>query len=307
MQETQPRDTLIAEFIEKHKLPESFRSTALEWFIPLASTIIAHHVGANKPLILGLNGCQGSGKSTLSDFLKDYLSQMHELEVIALSLDDFYYSQEKRNQLAEQVHPLLKTRGVPGTHDTEMLNHVLESLKNNALPIKIPRFNKATDNPIPSNEWKTQIKSVDIVIMEGWCWGVTAQNENALITPINDLEAQEDPSGKWRGFVNTSLSTQYQRLYEYMDFWIMLRAPSFNSVLGWRQEQERKLIASLQGQVSAAKGTMSPAEIERFIAHYQRLTEHGLQTLPARCDSVLQLDENRIISNNSLTNKQPLK
>lgn len=306
MQQLEPRDLLITEFIEKHKLPESFNETALEWYIPLASVIFTHFYGAQKPFFLGLNGCQGSGKSTLSDFLKDYFVDICGLNVISLSIDDFYYSQKQREVLATQVHPLLKTRGVPGTHDCDMLKHVISSLKNNQFPISIPRFNKATDNPYPADQWQILENPIDIVIVEGWCWGVTAQSEQQLKEPVNDLEATEDEFGEWRRFVNTRVTQDYEPLYDYINYWVMLKAPSFKNVLAWRQEQERKLGDALKANPTSSsfKGLMQPNEIERFISHYQRLTEHGLMTLPPSCDCVMSLDKNRTISSNSISNEQ---
>jgi len=303
VQQIQPIDLLIAEFIEKNKLPDSFKQTALEWYIPLANTILTHSNGATKPFFIGLNGCQGSGKSTLSDFLKSYLTQIQKSSVVTLSIDDFYYSQAQREALATKIHPLLKTRGVPGTHDTKMLKQVINSLQGNQFPISIPRFNKATDNPFPVGQRQIVEKPIDVVIVEGWCWGVTAQATEELNEAVNELEETEDNSGQWRRYVNTHLETDYEPLYDYMNFWVMLKAPSFENVLSWRQEQERKLIDALKTISPRLKGPMQPHEIARFIAHYQRLTEQGLRTLPRRCDWVLNLDENRAISSYSISNE----
>ena len=79
-----------------------------------------------------------------------------------MSLDDFYYSSEKRKGLAQEIHPLLATRGVPGTHDVVELNHVLTLLKKKKTGFSIQKFNKATDNPYPEDQWPTIEKSTDI-------------------------------------------------------------------------------------------------------------------------------------------------
>jgi D-glycerate 3-kinase len=284
---------LISEFIRAQKLPESFLTTVQHHFIPLANEINLHHNSANKPYFVGVNGCQGSGKSTLSEFLKVYIEGTFGKSVEVMSLDDFYFDQTKRTTLANEVHPLLITRGVPGTPDTQLAKEALQNLKQNIFPVNIPRFNKATDNPKPKDQWTVLTEQVDIVIFEGWCWGVQAQPEVDLINPVNELEREKDPKGVWRMFVNQALTKNYHELYSFMDKWVMFKAPSFGDVYAWRLEQEQKLLASL-GE-NDKSGVMSPAQIMNFIQHYQRLTEHCLQSLPPLCDHVFELNKQRQI------------
>lgn len=293
-----PMTPLLADFIEKNQLQKGFADIAQEWFIPLADALSAHHKSAKRPFFVGVNGCQGSGKSTLTHFLCEYLREERQHQVINLSLDDFYLSRAARATLAEQVHPLLKTRGVPGTHDTTMIRTVLDQLATNSGDVRLCRFDKSTDDPVPPDAVPAIAAPFDIIIFEGWCWGVEAQALSALTNPVNSLERDEDPDMVWRTFVNQQLSEYYQPLYERMDFWVMLQAPGFDVVYQWRREQEHKLIASLAEQQNdkATTGVMTDQEIARFIAHYQRLTEHGLATLPDKCDRVFQLDQHRVIT-----------
>lgn len=288
------KQQLIQEFINTHKLDNSFKSTALNWFTPVAELLYDHQVRANRPLIIGVNGSQGSGKSTLTAFIKEYLTQLHKLNVAVISLDDFYYSQSIRQELADQVHPLLKTRGVPGTHDTKQLAQVLSSLKKGQ-SIRLPRFNKATDNPEPFSNWPKADENVDVAILEGWCLGCTAQPKDQLIAPINALEENEDQNGVWRAYANTKLKQDYQPLYELFDFWLMLKAPAFSAVSDWRKQQESKLKASFEPNQDT-NGIMTAPEIERFIQHFQRLTELGLRRLPRNMDLTLALDHSRTIT-----------
>ncbi|MDO6693688.1 kinase [Aliiglaciecola sp. 3_MG-2023] len=299
MKVTPESKRLLEAFIEKHQLDTNFGEVALTWFIPLAEKLKAHHDSAKRPIFIGINGCQGSGKSTLTELLLTYLIEIKQLNVINLSLDDFYYSKTHRQQLAANVHPLLATRGVPGTHDTNLLKQVLLGLKDQQTGFAIPRFNKATDDPFPKQEWPIIEKPVDIVLMEGWCWGVTAQTDEQLSVPINTLESEEDKGNAWRTYVNQQLQTEYQNLYQLMDFWIMLKAPSFECVFDWRLQQEQKLIQKLAtaSDSEANSGIMSANEIKRFIQHYQRLTEQSLATLADSCDVVFDLDKQRKIIN----------
>ncbi|GLS90716.1 kinase [Psychromonas marina] len=285
---------MFKSFINKHQLTEDFIYVAKANFVPLAEKIMGQRQSQSKgPFFVGINGCQGSGKSTLSEFLHDYIRHNSQLNVIVLSLDDFYFSQQTRLELAANIHPLLKTRGVPGTHDTKHIQQVFSQLKQADSNIVLPRFNKATGNPYPSDEWPEAIQPVDIVIFEGWCWGVQAQSEEQLVEPVNSLEKQFDTDANWRTYVNHKLLNDYQPLYAQIDFWVLLKAPSFNSVYQWRLEQEQKLLLSAQGDNRS--GIMSEQQVLQFIQYYQRLTEHCLATLPASCDVVFHLNNDRKI------------
>ncbi|MBW8880776.1 MAG: hypothetical protein JF615_04925 [Asticcacaulis sp.] len=78
-------------------------------------------------LTVGLCGAQGSGKSTLVEQLKSRL-EADGVTVAMLSLDDLYLSRLTRADLAERIHPLFQTRGVPGTHDVEIGKLILNDL-----------------------------------------------------------------------------------------------------------------------------------------------------------------------------------
>ena len=292
---TRVEDLLIQQFRQEHALAEHFQPIALKWFIPLADKLVSHQTGAKKTFFVGINGCQGSGKTTLVQFLKTYFQQKHGLAVASLSLDDFYLDQHQRQKLSTQIHPLLKTRGVPGTHDTQLLADTLTLLASEEVKrVPLPVFDKGRDNPLPPESWPNVETPLAIVLMEGWCWGTEAQSPDELETPVNDLEKIEDPDGQWRQFVNQQLASCYATLYRKMDYWIMLKAPSFDCVQGWRQEQEQKLIRRRQSQQQSA--TMDEQKIGHFIKHFQRLTQHSLSRLPASCDRVLHLDTNRNIT-----------
>jgi len=252
-------------------------------------------------LLVGINGSQGSGKSTLASLLALLLRQFHGLGVIQLSIDDFYLTRESRRSLAERVHPLLATRGVPGTHDLPLMRETLQRLLNGNGEVPIPRFDKAIDDRCPADQWEFVSAPLDLVIIEGWCFGTPAQSEEALLKPVNDLEAREDPDAVWRRYVNRQIVEHYQSIYQMVDLWIMLQAPSFDCVYQWRLEQEQKLADKLKLTDDSApmqNQVMSAQQIARFIQHYQRLTEHTLQHLPASVHYLFRLDrERRIIAN----------
>lgn len=284
---------MLTTFIEQHHLPDMFEQTINRYYQPIAEKLLQEYQNANKPLFVGINGCQGSGKSTFAAYLATYLSEKSSLNVVVMSLDDFYLSSGQRQQLAESIHPLLATRGVPGTHDSEVIVYIFRKLTSKASDFLIPRFNKAIDEPYEKSLWQQISKPVDIVLFEGWCWGVKAQSDSQMKTPINTLEETQDPDGVWRHYVNQQLKDYYQPLYQYINYWLVLQAPSFDCVYQWRLEQEEKL--AKKTKLSATNKVMTPEQVLEFIQYFQRLTEHGIATLGESANGVLSLDAKRNI------------
>lgn len=292
------RDPAIQNFLAEHRLPQRFLQLVDGWYGVLAETLAQHHAVAKRPLLVGINGSQGSGKSTLASLLALLLTRVHRLRVINISIDDFYLTRESRRLLADSVHQLLATRGVPGTHDVHLMREVLWRLSQDDGEVLVPRFNKAADDRYPVDRWDRVSAPLDLVLVEGWCFGIPAQPEEALGEPVNELEAREDPSGIWRHYVNRQIREGYEEVYGMMDIWIMLQAPSFDCVYQWRLEQEQKLSDGLRHDCHATQASdqlMSAEQIERFIQHFQRLTEYGLRKLPSSVNYLYRLDSDRQI------------
>ncbi|WP_317932617.1 kinase [Halioxenophilus sp. WMMB6] len=290
-------EDVLNRFLAEQKLPAAYGTIALTWFWPVLEKIVNFQAAERRPIVVGINGCQGSGKSTLAALAVDIFTNIHNKTAVAISIDDFYLTIAERESLAQTVHPLLLTRGVPGTHDMALANNTLAELMAGKSPVKIPRFNKAIDDRAAPEEWVAHDAPVDIIILEGWCMGSVAQTEGELETPVNELEEFEDRSGIWRKYVNEQLATSYKSFFDLVDMWIMLKAPSFDCVYRWRLEQEEKLKLSLQGLKSgrADYRVMSPQQIKRFIQYYQRVTEHTLQALPGKVEFLYEMDGDRNI------------
>jgi D-glycerate 3-kinase len=284
-------DNELTGFLSQQQLPDSYRQLIKDWFAPLAEAIKMHHKGAKQPLIVGINGAQGSGKSTLAACLQFLLEQQYQLHAVSLSLDDFYYTRAERQQLAKAVHPLLATRGVPGTHDVALTIKTLNDLQQDHLPVWLPRFDKASDDRFPAEFAECVTEPVDVILLEGWCLGSEAEAETTLSKPVNDLETKEDPEGRWRRYVNKQLALSYPSLFDLIDLWVMLKAPSFNCVFDWRMEQENKLRQSSRQQGHI----MDEQQLARFIQFYQRITEQTLKHLPAKVHYLFELDSDRQI------------
>ena len=279
-------------FLQRNRLPDSYLDTANQWFSPLAREIEQLAASTQSTVIIGINGTQGSGKSTLADYLCTML-EGRRLKTVSLSLDDFYMTRPERQALANGVHPLFKTRGVPGTHDIALALNTINSLADSATETLVPRFDKSTDDRFPESLWDLVNGAVDVIIFEGWCVGCKPQPEEDLLSVVNQLEREQDPDGVWRSYFNRALAANYQTLFNRLDKLIMLRAPSFDTVFNWRLEQEQKLIARLGETGGDRSGIMSKEQIAEFIAHYQRITEYSLEEMPSRTDHLFQLDSQR--------------
>ncbi|MDH3276208.1 MAG: hypothetical protein OEM99_16890 [Gammaproteobacteria bacterium] len=286
-------DQQVSDFLSRHRLPPEFRRVAEQHYLPLAKRLLQIRDG-ERQLLLGVNGAQGTGKSTLADFLRLATESMFGWNVAVLSIDDFYYTLAERKALADEVHPLLKTRGVPGTHDTDMLARYLERLQKLAESerIALPRFDKAIDNRADEARWPVVEGPIDLVILEGWCVGTQAQSDAELQQPVNAREREEDPDGVWRRYVNNQLKANYEPIFSKLDALIFIGAPNFDAILRWRLEQEEKLAAA---SPSGSSGLMNEQQMIRFIQFYERLTRANLATLPDRADFVFRLDDSHAI------------
>jgi len=281
-------DQLLQQFIEEEALPESYSEDAQRWFLPLLPQLKRARSDKAGPLLLGINGAQGTGKSTLAALLTKLLAS-EGFVVANLSIDDFYLSKAAREELAQSAHPLFTSRGVPGTHDTELLGNKIQELRTAGEQqcVAIPRFDKASDDCCPEADWPTLRGPVDFIILEGWFIGLRPQDEAELVPAVNTLEENEDSQGSWRRQVNAALAADYQEVFSKLDSLLMLRAPSFDQVYEWRKVQEDKLGAR---SAPGASGIMDNDSLVRFIQHFERLTRHCLSTLPEQADRVFVLD-----------------
>lgn len=285
---------LIKDFIQQERLPSTYLLDATQCFLPLLHDMETEIQSTqHRPFLIGINGAQGTGKSTLAKLLSCLLTGNGH-RVVNLSLDDFYYSKAKRQELADEIHPLLSSRGVPGTHDVDLALQLLAQLAG-AGPeqqVTLPGFDKSVDDCLAVDDCEKVRGPIDILILEGWFIGAKPQTEDELTTPINDLETTEDSDGRWRAYVNQQLAGAYQSLFAKLNRLIVLQAPGFEAVLEWRSLQEEKL---RERAAADASGLMDAEAIERFIQHFERLTRHCLRTLPASADRVFRLDaEHRI-------------
>ncbi len=240
----------------------------------------------NRPAVLAISGLQGSGKSTLAAQVAA-LARARGLQAATLSIDDVYLTAAQRRHLAAAVHPLLATRGPPGTHDIPLALSVFDAV-HAGRPLRLPRFDKLADDRLPESGWTSIGAPLDLLVFEGWFLGTTAQPPGDVIEPINELERVDDPDGRWRRRCNEALARDYPALWAQWDRLWFLQPPDFDVVVQWRWQQEHAL-----RQSSARPGGMDRQQVGRFVQHFERVSRQALRTLPGLADRVLPLDARR--------------
>ncbi|MBZ2167563.1 hypothetical protein [Marinobacter sp. F4216] len=303
----------VAGLIEQEALPIDYESTVEQTIMPLVDYVVALQARAQSPVVIGIHGAQGTGKSTLTLFLREILTRHRHCPAASFSLDDIYLTRAERQELSQQVHPLFITRGVPGTHDVALGQTVIDQLRlaDASSVTPIPSFDKSIDDRLPASQWPGHAGVASVILLEGWCLGARPEPDGALADPINALEAHEDPEGIWRRYVNDCLKGPYHRFFAQLDALVMLKAPSMESVLEWRTLQEHKLAAKLknapkeggQSQSAQALRIMSDDEVQRFIMHYERVTRFCLTEMPERADVLIDVAEDHSLSLPQFKNK----
>ena len=261
-------------------------------YIPISFWINNKCKKKGRTLILGLSGSQGSGKTTVTSILQIILKKFFKKNIYVISIDDFYKTLRDRNRMSQQKHSLFKTRGVPGTHDINLIKNFFISAKRKKFKkIKLPKFNKSIDDRSKKNYWHNINKRPEIIILEGWCVGAKPQIISSLRKPVNILERHEDKDLIWRKYANEKLKKEYKEVFAMIDYFIFMKVPNFKIVFKWRLLQESKL----RKKSHYKKKIMSYSAVKRFIMFYQRITLQMMKDLSKSASIVLLLKKNHEI------------
>ena len=241
-----------------------------------------------------MGGGQGSGKTTISSIIALILRKYFKLNVFKVSIDDFYKTRNERKLLSKNKHPLLMTRGVPGTHNVDMIFNFFKKIKVKKFKgLKLPKFNKAIDDRCKKNLWYKIKSRPDVVILEGWCVGAKPQKNSQLNKPINSLERIHDKNFIWRKFVNLQLKTKYKKLFKQLDSVLYLKAKNFDLLKKWRLKQEKKL--QLKNNNKKNLKIMNQKEVINFMQTYQRITQQMFKDTPKYASIIMSLNKNHQI------------
>ena len=281
------QETITNKFKNKNRMLKSYLIPLCFW--------IANKTNKKKPLIIGLSGGQGTGKTTITSIISLILRKYFKLNVFKISIDDFYKTRYERKILSITKHPLLMTRGVPGTHDCKIISQFFKKVKNKKFKqLKLPKFDKSIDDRCPKKLWYKINSRPDVVILEGWCVGAKAQKNSQIIKPINSLEKSKDLSLVWRKYVNDQLKKQYKNLFKQLNEIIYLRANSFKALKEWRIKQEKRLWLKSKNKKNLR--IMNKSDIINFMQTYQRITQNMFKDVPKYASIIMKLNSNHQIN-----------
>ena len=283
-------------FLSKEKIFDKSKADKIKslkkTYIPMSFWIENKYKKKKKTLFLGFSGGQGSGKTTVAKILKIILKKFFKRKIHISSIDDFYKTLEDRNKMAHTIHPLFKTRGVPGTHDINLVKNFFYFIKEKKFAkTKLPKFDKSMDDRLKKKYWFNIKERPEIVILEGWCVGAQPQSNSLIKKPINILEKYEDQDLIWRKYVNEKLKKEYKKLFSMIDYYIFMKIPNFKMVFKWRLLQENKLRKKLKFK----RKIMSYNEIKYFIMFYQRITLQMIKDLSKSASIIMLLKKNHEI------------
>ena len=274
------QETKKEKFKNKERMLKSFLIPICFW--------IKNKSNHKKPFLIGLAGGQGTGKTTTSSIIKIILEKYFKLNVFKISIDDFYKTRKERVFLSKKIHPMLLTRGVPGTHDINMMLNFFKKVKSKKFKsLQLPNFNKATDDRFAKKYWYNIKKRPDVIIFEGWCVGAKPEKNATLNKAINSMEKKKDQKKIWRKYVNQHLKLKYKDLYSQLNCLIYLKAKNFSLLQKWRLKQENKLW--LKSKKNSKHKIMNKENVISFMQTYQRITENMFKKMTKHASILINL------------------
>jgi D-glycerate 3-kinase len=231
-------------------------------YLPILFFCLARlRLTASRPLMVGIQAPQGSGKTTLVSHLLALLPRLG-LGGTGVSIDDFYLTREDQTRLAARHsgNRYLEHRGYPGTHDVQLGAATLSSLRRlgdaGAADVRVPVYDKSAHggrgDRAPDTEWRTVSRPLDLVLVEGWMLGFTPVPEASLSDP---------------GLIapNRALSA-YAEWHRLLDVFVVLRALESRYVIDWRVQAEEEM--SARGRPALDRAAIDDY-IRRFLPAYE--------------------------------------
>ncbi|MGD1806342.1 glycerate kinase [Dapis sp. BLCC M126] len=275
---------------DKHTL-----ETLWKLWLPLGIKLANKRQNLGCPLVQGILGAQGTGKTTLAKILVLILDKLG-YKTISISIDDIYKTYTERQLLQEQDSRLI-WRGPPGTHDVSLGIEILDKLRQSENQssdnlIAIPRFNKSLFHGAGDRIEPEMVSKIDIVLFEGWFVGVRPILEENFDFAPPPIITEVDK--KFSRDMNKKL-TEYSPLWNRLDSLIVLYPTDYRFSKQWRKKAEQQMIAS-------GKSGMSDDEIEKFVDYFWKalhpeLFIKPLIQNPELVDLVIEINSDHSLGN----------
>jgi D-glycerate 3-kinase len=229
-------------------------------WLPVSLQMIAEQQRLDHPLIQGIVGAQGAGKTTLSQLLQRLLTGLG-YPTLSLSIDDFYKTFAERQALQQQ-DPRLIWRGPPGTHDLDLAIQVLRQLRESSdQPIAIPRFDKTAHHGAGDRSGLTEFAQGNkIILFEGWFIGTRPLPPERFAQAPAPIDSEADR--QFARDMNLGLRA-YQPLWCQLDRLMVLDLADYQSSYQWRTQAE-------QAALERGEGGMDKAAVTAFVTYFWR-------------------------------------
>ncbi|RIA96074.1 P-loop containing nucleoside triphosphate hydrolase protein [Glomus cerebriforme] len=242
-----------------------------------------------RPLIVGLSGTQGCGKTTVVNQLVKYLKTTNNLSVVTCSIDDFLLTYKDQCQLSNKNlgNKLLEFRGQPGTHDVSLGKKVLQELcdvhqkysenSQENLSVSIPNYDKSLQkgrgdrSPVDN----IVIPPFDIILFDGWSLGFKHLSSSKLKEIYYNASSSSILKSHLLSHlevINENLKQYEENWYPFLDIFICIESEDINNVYSWRLEQEHNM-------KRLGKDGMSDEQVKDFVDRYMPGYELYLERL----------------------------
>lgn len=210
--------------------------------------------GVVSPIVVGINGPQGSGKTYLAEHLRAEIVQRYpRIGCVSFSIDDFYLTHAQQKQLTHRArldhNRLWQGRGLPGTHDVRLCTDFLTKLRNGETDgATVPVYDKSAHAGEGDRVAAVAIgeSRVDLVIVEGWFNGYMPLDDDQLRLHYLAATGTDDNQVLCRHRLY-HIKAINECLNEYVNIWkcfthFIFIDSDYHNVYQWRLEQEHTLI-----------------------------------------------------------------
>jgi D-glycerate 3-kinase len=185
--------------------------------------------------ILGIQGPQGCGKSTLAAALVEQWGRAG-VRATAVSVDDFYLTHAEQEALASRHagNPYLRYRGYPGTHDVALGRRTIDAIaslgepQSGAVPVYDKSAHRGRGDRASESAWRRVAGPIDVLVLEGWMLGFTPVDSRADALTV-DLALRAP---------NQYLEA-YRVWHERLDAFVHMHVDSLDTIVRWRMDSER--------------------------------------------------------------------